>query len=94
VKKKAYPDPSQFDKGSEYFDARARPDAPRWFCPDIEYVAAFNAVVPLDELRTERALAQMVLLKRGTRLSVQPVTATEFKTIVRLAERSLKRKTA
>lgn len=94
VKKKAYPDPSQFDSRSEYFDPRAELDAPRWFCPDIEYVSAFHSVVPLELLRTEQALAKMVLLKRGTRLSVQPVTATEFKTIVRLAERAGKRKKA
>ncbi len=94
VKKKAYPDPSQYDKRSEYFDARATVEAPRWFCPDIEYVSVFDAVVQLDQLRAERALAKMVLLKRGTRLSVQPVTAIEFNTIVRLAERGQKRKTA
>jgi len=86
VKKRAYPDPSQFDRSSEYFDPRARADSPRWFCPDIEFVKAFDAVVTLDRLRSERSLAEMVLLKRGTRLSVQPVTSKEFKTIVQLAE--------
>lgn len=86
VKKKAYPDPSQFERSSEYFDPRARPDAPRWFCPDIEYVASFAAVVPLDLLRREKSLGEMVLLQRGTRLSVQPVTAAQFKTIARLAD--------
>lgn len=84
VKRVAYPDPSQFDAKSEFYDPRATVASPRWFCPDIVYVDAFAAVVPLAVLRAERRLADMVLLKRGTRLSVQPVTGEQFKAIVRL----------
>lgn len=85
VKRVAYPDPSQFDRLSEYFDSRAKADAPRWFCPDLEFIAAFREVVPLSALRAEKALADMVLLKRGTRLSVQPVTLAQFRAIERLS---------
>jgi len=89
VKKVAYPDPSQFDRSSEYFDPRAKIDAPRWFSPDIEYVQSFQTVVPLSALRAERSLGGMILLKRGTRLSVQPVTRAEFRTIERLGSRGI-----
>lgn len=84
VKKQAYPDPSQFERSSDFFDPRAKVDAPRWFCPDLEFVAAFREIVTLEAIRAERALAGMVLLKKGSRLSVQPVSSLEFKAILRL----------
>lgn len=84
VVKPAYPDPSQFDPDSPYFDPKATADAPRWFCVDIRFEKQFDQLVTLAQLRAEPALAEMVLLKQG-RLSVQPVTAQEWKVIKKLA---------
>lgn len=84
VAKMAYPDPTQFDRRSEYFDEKASPEKPRWFAPDLAFVKRFKAIITLDFLRKQRALQKMVLLQRGSRLSVQPVTEDEFHTIVNL----------
>ncbi len=82
VVKTAYPDPSQFDPKSEYFDKDAKREDPRWSLVDIEFVEAFEHPVALDEMKKMPALKGMVLLKRG-RLSVQPVTAAEWTAIVK-----------
>lgn len=80
----AYPDPAQFDKRSEYYDAASTPEAPRWVCVDVTFERALKRTVTLAMLRAEPKLAQMQLLKRGNRLSVMPLTADEFKSIVKL----------
>jgi predicted RNA-binding protein with PUA-like domain len=88
VTRAAYPDPTQFDKRSEYFDAAATAKKPRWFCPDIGFVEKFPRVVPIGELREKPGLKAMALLQRGSRLSVQPVSEREFKVIHAMGERS------
>ena len=85
VDREAAPDPSQFDRKSEYFDAKASPDKPRWFCPRLRFELKFPEVVELARLRDYPALSGMALLQRGSRLSVQPVTSSEFVTITKLA---------
>ena len=80
----AHPDSTQFDPESEYYDRRAKRDDPPWWCVDVGYVATLPRFVPLDELRTIPDLAYMPLLQRGQRLSVQPVTPAEWRTILRL----------
>jgi len=82
VVKAAYPDPSQFDPKSEYFDKDSKRDDPRWSLVDIAFVEAFVNPVTLDEMKSMPALKEMALLKRG-RLSVQPVTAAEWAAIVK-----------
>jgi predicted RNA-binding protein with PUA-like domain len=82
VAKEAYPDPSQFDPKSEYYDNDSKRDDPRWSLVDIAFVEAFAHPVTLDEMKAMSALKDMVLLKRG-RLSVQPVTAAEWAAIVK-----------
>jgi predicted RNA-binding protein with PUA-like domain len=82
VAREAYPDPSQFDPKSDYFDKASKRDDPRWSLVDIEFVEAFPNPVTLDEMKSMPALGNMVLLKRG-RLSVQPVTAAEWAAIVK-----------
>ena len=79
-----YPDPTQFDRASPYFDKDSPRDAPRWYCVDIVPVTALAVPLDRDRLRAEPALADMMLLKRGARLSVQPVTAAEWRTVLRL----------
>ena len=79
-----YPDPSQFDPHSDHYDPQARPDEPRWYMVDVKLGQVFNRPVGLPELREHPALKDMVLLRKGSRLSVQPVTAQEWKTVVKL----------
>ncbi len=84
VVREGHPDPTQFDPKSEYHDPGSRPDDPRWFAVDIECVAPFAAPVTREQLKAAPELASMVVLQRGSRLSVQPVTAAEWRTILRL----------
>jgi predicted RNA-binding protein with PUA-like domain len=74
----AYPDPTQFDPKSDYFDAASRHDAPRWFLVDVRYRRKLRRVIPLTELKRHAALADMVLLRPGNRLSVTPVTKAQW----------------
>ena len=84
VVKAGYPDPTQFDPKSDYYDAGSKPDAPRWFSVDIAFDRKLARPVTLPELRADPALADMVLLRRGSRLSVQPVTPGEWKQILKM----------
>lgn len=81
ISKAAYSDPTQFDKESEYFDAGANPEAPRWMMVDVSFAGDMPAFVPLETLREDPALSELVILKRGNRLSITPVTEGEFKRI-------------
>jgi len=78
------PDPSQFDAASDRHDPASTPEAPRWYGVHIKLDRVFAQPLPLDDLRKVPALAKMVLLQRS-RLSVQPVTATEWQTILAMA---------
>lgn len=86
VVREAYPDHTQFDPDSKYFDPKAAPDAPRWFMVDVRLVHRFPRPVPLARLRADDRLAGMVLLKKGNRLSVMPVAAREFEVVKELGE--------
>ena len=79
-----YADPAQFDPASKYFDPKASPDAPRWFALDVGFVEKFVRVLPLARIKREPLLAEMVLIRQG-RLSVQPVTASEWQLLTVLA---------
>ena len=81
----AYPDETQFDRKSRYHDAGATREEPRWFNVDLKFVKK-TRVVPLSELRAQKALHKMQLLQRGNRLSITPVTEGEWKAIMRLLE--------
>ena len=81
----ARPDPTQFDPRSEYHDPGSSRDDPRWVMRDLRFAERFPEVVSLDRLRACKALAGMVALRRGNRLSVTPVTAAEFAAVLRLA---------
>lgn len=81
VAKLAYPDPLQFDPKSKYFDPKSTEDKPRWSMVDVRYVGHLPQMVTLEEIKAEKDLAEMVLVKRS-RLSVQPVTRAQFEKIV------------
>ena len=82
----AYPDPTQFQKKSDYYDAASKPEEPRWWLVDVGFVRRFKRTVSLEELRAEvDALGDdFALLRRGNRLSVLPVTAAQYKHILSL----------
>ena len=80
VASKAYPDKSQFDRRSDYYDAASKKDAPRWFNVDVRALKK-TRLISLQELRKEKALAKMVLLRPGNRLSITPVSEAEWKHI-------------
>jgi len=80
-------DQTQFDAASPYHDPKSRREAPTWICVDVEFVEKLPRLVPLEELRGMAALADMPLLRRGMRLSVQPATADQYKRIVAAARR-------
>ena len=77
-------DETQFDPASPYHDPKATREKPIWDCVEVEYVATLPHFVTLDRMRSELALSDIMVLKRGMRLSVQPVTEAEYETIVRL----------
>lgn len=79
-----YPDASQFDAASHYFDPKAMPETPRWISVDVQAVAA-GRYLPLTELRTLPELDDMVLLQKGSRLSISPVTPGQWQRILALA---------
>ena len=81
---KAHPDVTQFDRKGPYFDPKATKAKPIWECVDVGFVRKFKRLIPLEELRGLKALQKMVLLQRGSRLSVQPVTKKEFDAILKL----------
>ena len=81
----AYPDPTQFESRSPYHDPKSTRDAPRWSLVDVEFVEKFPAYVSLDQLKGDRALAGMLVTRRGMRLSVQPVERAHFRRVLALA---------
>lgn len=79
----AYPDDTQFDPKSPYFDPKSTRDKPRWVHVDVAIVRK-TALLPLTQMRAEPSLATMRVLERGSRLSITPVTAAEWKAVLRL----------
>ena len=76
----AYPDPTQFERKSPYYDPKSRRDAPRWICVDVRAVRK-TRLMPLPEMRAQPVLEKMWALRPGNRLSITPVTAAEWKFI-------------
>ncbi|MGH9323515.1 MAG: EVE domain-containing protein [Vicinamibacteria bacterium] len=85
VSKEAYPDPSQFDEKSDYYEPKANSEKPYWYMVEVEFASKLKEPLSLEKLRGVKELDGMALLKKGQRLSVQPVTEEEWKTICGLA---------
>ena len=88
VVRTAYPDDSAFDKKHKYYDPKSQPSKPIWDMVDIRLVRRLARPLPLDLLRKQPGLKKMELLRKGSRLSVQPVRLQEWNLILRLAGRS------
>ena len=86
VSREAYPDPTAFDPNDKHYDPKSDPDKPRWYLVDITYQRKLKRVIPLSELReySDRQLKNLVLLRRGNRLSITPVGTKEWDFILSL----------
>lgn len=85
VASEPYPDSTQFDAKSEYHDPKSNPDNPRWWLVDFEFVAKFDELLPLEILKTDKILQEMVVCQKGTRLSITPVEKPHFTRVLKLA---------
>ena len=86
VASQPYPDPTQFDEESKYYDSKATEAEPRWILVDIAYVGHFDRTVSLAEMKADEALDGMLVTRRGQRLSVQPVEPRHFRRVLELAD--------
>ena len=83
--KEAYPDPTQFDPKSQYFDEKSTAENPRWWLVDVKYKKKFKNPIGLDEVKSNPKLKEMKLVQKGSRLSIQPVTKKEWDEIMAMA---------
>lgn len=84
IARAGYPDPFAWKKGHKYFDETSSKDKPLWYSVDIAFVEKFPDVVSLDTLKNTKGLERMMVTQKGSRLSVQPVTKSEYDIVVRL----------
>ncbi|NND92879.1 MAG: EVE domain-containing protein [Granulosicoccus sp.] len=84
VVREAYPDHTALDPESRYFDPKATADNPRWVMVDVKFKRKFREILSLEMLRTVNGLSDMVLLQKGSRLSIQPVSRRHWNTILKL----------
>ena len=87
ISRAGYPDHFAWQKGHKFFDKRSTRASPLWFMVDIRFIERFSAVVSLAALKATPMLDSMMVTRKGSRLSVQPVTRKEFDTVVRLGRR-------
>jgi predicted RNA-binding protein with PUA-like domain len=87
IARPGYPDAFAWKKGHKYFDAASTPDKPLWYLVDIKFVERFPEIVPLEVLKKTAGLEQMMVIRKGARLSVQPVTKGEFDIVSKLGRR-------
>jgi predicted RNA-binding protein with PUA-like domain len=88
VSEEATPDETQFHPNGEYFDSKSSRENPRWFCPKLQFVRKMKRGVSLNQLREEARLEGLVLLQKGTRLSVIPVSKEHYEVILELGSKS------
>ncbi|MCR4346037.1 MAG: EVE domain-containing protein [Sulfuricaulis sp.] len=86
IARAAYPDPSARDPENHHYDPRSTPERPLWYMVDVRYKREFKRPVTLTAIKMQAALKQMHLVQRGSRLSVMPVTAKQWNTIMKLTE--------
>ena len=85
ISKMAQPDPTAMDLSSKYFDPKATAQNPRWHAVEVTFKKKFKTIISLEKLRKEAKLQSMLVLKKGQRLSIMPVTKKEFEHIISLS---------
>ena len=88
IAKAGYPDPFAFKKGHKYYDEASKKDSPTWYTVDIGFEERFPGTVSLETLKSTKGLENMMVTKKGSRLSIQPVTRAEYDTVVRLGRKT------
>jgi len=88
IARAGYPDPFAFQKGHHYYDPASKPDKPAWYTVDLKFVARFPGIVPLDQLKETPGLEDMMVIRKGARLSVQPVTKAEYDIVAKLGKKA------
>ena len=81
VVRAGYPDTTAFDPWSKYYDPKSNPDSPRWFMVDVKLIQKFDQPITRDQLQQNPVTAGMLVMKRGMRLSIQPVTESEWNAV-------------
>ena len=82
VSKESYPDFFAWDKNSKYFDPKSPEDAPRWMMVDVQFIEKFPKTITLDDIKNNPKLSEMLVIKKGMRLSIQPVSVDQYSIIV------------
>jgi len=85
ISREAYPDGSQFDENSKYYDPKSKKEDPRWSMVDVSFVEKFEEAVSLQALKDDPTLEGMRVTQKGSRLSVQPVEKAHFKRVLKMA---------
>ena len=85
VSREAKADPTALDKKSKYYDPKATKENPRWYCVEVRFKKMFKTIITLEHLREEKVLKNMLVLKKGQRLSIMPVQKREFERILKLS---------
>jgi len=85
IVKEAYPDSTAWETKSKYFDERSSPEKPSWFMVDVAFVKKFKNVISLDQLKADTRLNGLMVTRRGSRLSIQPVEKKHFNIILKMA---------
>lgn len=84
ISEAAKPDPTQFDKKSEYYDPKATKEKPNWFCTQVKYKKTFKHFITLEKLKNDKHCENLLVIKKGQRLSIQPVSEKDFQYLSQL----------
>lgn len=87
IVKSGYPDFTAFDPNHEHHDPKSNPEKPMWYMVDVQFVEKFPKMITLEELKHHTALEEMILLRKGNRLSVMPVAKKEWDYIIKLSKK-------
>lgn len=85
VVKESHPDLSALDPKSSYFDPKATKEEPRWYMVAVKWKKSFKDIITLSQIKAQPALSEMIITKKGNRLSITPVSKKEFEKILKLA---------
>ncbi len=88
ISRAGYPDAFAWTKGHKYFDEGSSKDNPTWYMVDIRFVERFPGIVPLETLKQTKGLENMMVTRKGARLSVQPATKAEFDIVTKLGRKA------
>lgn len=89
IVKEAYPDPTQFDSQSKYFDLKSNSENPRWLCVDVKFIKELPRLVSLQEIKSDKAFLDLPLVQKGNRLSVMPIKKIHFNKLISLSEKTV-----